>query len=363
MTRSVAFVGPLPPPLHGFSNVCAMMLELLKTKMPVHVFDRAPRLNQRLAMSMQQLLKPFSYLADCILQRNVLLYLALSGGRGQIIDFQYLAFGKLFRRPIFIHHHSFAYINAPSVLSKCLFSLVRKDTHIVLSKKMGESLSALYGLPAANIRVVSNAAFYDLIRDQPRSQSEASEPLHLGFLSNITFEKGFVEFFGILKRLKDDGIGYRAHIAGPLSQDARQKFDELFSEASDTEYVGPVYGADKERFYQQLDVFIFPTHYLNEAEPLVVFEAMRRSVYVIACNRGAIAEMLANGAGLALTEDVVVESAVTRLKQFSSDRGALAASRQLSLQQAQRIRYSGTMQLEKLMASMQGEFDLMRLST
>jgi glycosyltransferase involved in cell wall biosynthesis len=361
MVRSVAFVGPLPPPVNGFSSVCAMMLDLLRTKMPVEVFDRAPTMNRRLSTLVRQLLKPVRYLGGCITRRNVILYLALSGGRGQIVDLGYVLVSKLFRRQVFIHHHSFAYINAPSLLNRCVFSLIRTERHIVLSRKMGDSLAALYGLDLTGISVVSNAAFYDSTHEDTQLKRSDESALHIGFLSNITFEKGFVEFFAILKQLKQHGIGYRAHIAGPLAPAARATFDKLISEASDVEYVGPVYGAEKERFYQQLDIFVFPTNYLNEAEPLVVYEALRRGVYVIACDRGAIAEMLCNGAGLALAAETVVESAVMHIAKFSADRRSLVSSQQMSLQQAQRIRSSGRVQLEKLLASMQGALNLVQV--
>jgi glycosyltransferase involved in cell wall biosynthesis len=361
MTRSVAFVGPLPPPVNGFSSVCAMMLDLLRTKMPVEVFDRAPTLDRRVATAVHQLLKPLKYLGGCIARRNVVLYLALSGGRGQIIDLGYVFVSKLFRRQVFVHHHSFAYINSPSLLNRCVFSLIRRDRHIVLSRKMGDALAGLYGLDLAGISVVSNAAFYESTHDETPAKRGDESPLHIGFLSNITFEKGFVEFFAILKQLEQHGVKYRAHIAGPLSPDAREIFDKLIGEASNVEYVGPVYGAEKERFYQQLDIFVFPTNYRNEAEPLVVYEAMRRGVYVIACDRGAIAEMLCNGAGLAIAAEAVVESAVAQITNFSVDRRSLMSSQEMSLRQAQRIRCSGRVQLENLLASMQGGLNLVRM--
>jgi glycosyltransferase involved in cell wall biosynthesis len=361
MTRSVAFVGPLPPPVNGFSSVCGMMLDLLRTKMPVEVFDRAPTLGRRLATAVRQLFKPVKYLGSCIARRNVVLYLALSGGRGQIIDLGYVLLSKLFRREVFIHHHSFAYINSPSLLNRCVFSLIRRDRHIVLSRKMGDALAALYGLDPAGISVVSNAAFYESTPEETPAKRGDDSPLHIGFLSNITFEKGFVEFFAILKRLAQHGVKYRAHVAGPLAPDAREIFDGLMREASDVEYVGPVYGAEKESFYQQLDIFVFPTNYRNEAEPLVVYEAMRRGVYVIACDRGAIAEMLCNGAGLAFAADAVVESAAAKITNFSTDRRSLASSQEMSLRQAQRIRSSGRIQLDNLMAGMQGALNLVRV--
>jgi glycosyltransferase involved in cell wall biosynthesis len=351
----VAFVGPLPPPVNGFSNICAMMLVQLKTKMPVDVFDRAPKLKNRLWSVVRQFVMPVKYLAGCVTRRDVILYLALSGGLGQIVDLGYVIVSKLFRRPIFVHHHSFTYINAPSPLNRCLFALIRRDTHIVLSRKMGQTLASAYGLEPAGIRMVSNAAFYESTHDDVKSETGGSAPLRIGYLSNITFEKGFVEFFAILARLKDHGVRYRAHIAGPLTPDARETFDRLISEASDVDYVGPVYGAEKEGFYQQLDIFVFPTKYANEAEPLVVYEAMRSGVFVIACDRGAIGEMLSNGAGLAFTSEAVVESAAMHIMKFDADRRALRSAQTMSFLQAQRIRSAGIIELGKLLATMQGD--------
>jgi len=355
MTRCVAFVGPLPPPVHGFSSVCAMMLELLKSRMPVEVFDRAPKHagSRRFA---QQLIKPLRYLAGCFRRRNAVLYLALSGGRGQFFDLAYVLAGKLFRQHVFIHHHSFAYINSPSRLSKCLLALVRGDTHVVLSRNMGASLTRIYGLKADGVKVVSNASFYDSRANEMAARAGDAAPIEIGFLSNITLDKGFVEFFGVLRRLKQLGVEYRAHIAGPLAPEARTTFDELLSTSSDVQYVGPVYGIDKERFYGCLDIFLFPTNYANEAEPLVIHEAMRRGVYVIACDRGAISEILLNGAGLAVARGDLVESAAMQIAKFSRDRRALTCARDKSLQQAQRITIAGKAALEGLLACIQNGF-------
>ncbi len=157
MTGSVAFVGPLPPPVHGFSYICSQMLDLLQKRTQVCVFDRAPA--ARPWSVLRQLVKPLRYFAVCLSRRNVALYLALSGGFGQAVDFAYVLVSKLFGGRVFVHHHSFAYINSPSLLSRCLLSLLRRDTHIVLSAQMGASLAGLYGLNSDGVTVVSNAAF------------------------------------------------------------------------------------------------------------------------------------------------------------------------------------------------------------
>jgi glycosyltransferase involved in cell wall biosynthesis len=348
---AIAFVGPLPPPVHGFSTVCAMMLDRLRSKFTVDIYDRSPKQTGALLANLRQLIKPVRYCAACMARRDAVLYLALSGGRGQFIDLGYVLLGRLFRRHIFIHHHSFAYINAPSLLNRLLFSLVRKDTHIVLSRRMGQCLTEVYGVERGGIRVVSNAAFDDAT-DDGREQPTEAGALRIGYLSNITFEKGFVEFFEVLQRLKTDGIEYRAYIAGPVSAAAETVFNKLLAESTGVHYAGPLYGDDKDRFYQQLDIFVFPTNYSNEAEPLVIYEAMRKGVFVIACERGAIAEMLANGAGLTFSARAIVESAVIHIANFSRDRHALFAAQQLSLQQAQRIRSAGRLELESILAGM-----------
>ena len=362
MTRFVSFVGPLPPPVNGFSSVCEMMLERLKKRMPVEVFNRAPNLRARAYGILQQLAKPARFFGLCLGRREVVLYLALSGGRGQLVDLVYVLISKLFRRPIFVHHHSFVYINSPSWLNRRFFSLVREEAHIVLSPNMGQSLTRAYGLNPGALRVVSNAAFYDTDDAHARAADDDSAPIQLGFLSNITFEKGIVEFFSILENLQRCGVKYRAHIAGPVAPDARQAFDKLLAAAHDVEYVGAVYAAQKERFYRQLDVFVFPTNYANEAEPLVIYEAMRQGVHVIACDRGSIAEMLCNGAGLAFSSEQIVESATAQIAKFDRDRPALLAAKRRSMLQARRVRCASKLALENLLASMQGTYEHVRVS-
>jgi glycosyltransferase involved in cell wall biosynthesis len=359
MTR-LCFVGPLPPPVNGFSSVCGMMLDLLKSRMPVEVFDRAPSGRGAARDVVRQLFMPIKYLVACIGRHDTVLYVALSGGRGQMIDLIYVLISKVFRRAIFVHHHSYVYINSPSPLNRLVFRLLRTEQHIALSPNMGRSLSRVYRLDPGLIRAVSNAAFYHA--DEGESvQERQMAPLRVGFLSNITFEKGIVDFFLVLQALSRRGIEYRAYVAGPVAAEAREVFDKLLESATDVEYLGALYGEQKERFYRQLDIFLFPTRYVNEAEPLVIYEAMRRGVHVIACDRGSIAEMLRDGAGLVSPQEGFVEAALLHIEKLSQDRRVLFAAKCLSMQQAQRIRSSGEASLERLLVCMQGASETMSI--
>jgi glycosyltransferase involved in cell wall biosynthesis len=354
MMPKVAFVGPLPPPVHGFANVCAQMLDLLKARSDVEVFDRAPRTTSGAANVSRQLLKPCHFFASSLRHREVSLYLALSGGLGQFYDWLYLLVCKIFRHRIFIHHHSFAYVNAPSFLNQLFFSIVRHETHIVLSRGMGSALASTYKIDESKIRVMSNAAFFSPKPYVAPNPLDASAPIRLGFISNITFEKGFVEFFAVLAELGKLGVEYRAQIAGPISPAARETFAELLASSVNTTHLGPIYGEAKDEFYQQLDVLLFPTKYANEAEPLVIHEALRNSVHVIACDRGAIAELLRNGAGSVYKNDHFVGAAVTQLQILSADPAALHLARRSSFAESQRINHDACAALTALLTDISG---------
>ena len=355
MTRQIAFVGPLPPPVHGFSNICAVMLDLLRrTKATVTVFDRAPRRCSPWYARFRQFGMPLSYLAWSTRNPGGELYLALSGSMGQIIDWAYVLIGRLFGRRIFVHHHSFAYITAPSVLNRLLFASLRQQIHVVLSPRMGEELVRIYGLNSANIRVISNAAFFAGVTPSMQRLHNADAPISLGYLSNISVEKGIVAFFAVLGELARIGVEYNAQIAGPIAPAAQATFSKLLASSSHATYCGPIYDDAKDAFYSSLDILLFPSDYANEAEPLVIHEAIRSAVHVIACERGAIAEILSNGAGLVVPKRDFQAAAVKHIRAFSADRVELGRAQRASLEQARRMRDSAGGHLCALLVEIAG---------
>ena len=199
---------------------------------------------------------------------------------------------------------------------------------------MAAALTSVYRIEAPRIKVLSNAAFFTNVIGNARESSNTEDPISLGFLSNISLKKGIVEFFDVLRVLAQSGVAYRARIAGPIEPNIQDVFSRLLGSSINTAYVGPVYGDSKEQFYKQLDIFLFPTKYVNEAEPLVIHEAIRSGVLVISCNRGSIPEILANGAGFLCTSEHFVDTAVTCIREFSANRVSLQRVQGLVLAQA-----------------------------
>lgn len=330
------------------------MLSLLRQRATVEVFDRAHKVNGRARKLWRALRQLRGYWRTMRRSRGLVVYMALTGGLWQLVDGVYILIARIHRRPIFIHHHSFAYINQSTLVSRLLFASLRHATHIVLSDGMGRALAQRYAIEPTRVVTLSNAAFFDAPPGVAHTQAPAA-PIRLGFLGNITYAKGIVEFFEVLNALQRLAVPYRAHIAGPVIQDASETFQRLLSGAAHVEHVGPLYGEAKSDFYQRLDILLFPTKYINEAEPLVIHEAIRSGVHVIACARGAISEVLSNGAGLVFDQEVFVAEAVAAIRALEADRAALAGAKRLSFEQARRLHITAEGDLTAILARITGE--------
>lgn len=294
----IFFLGPLPPPVHGFSAINQKMLAHLSKKTEVHVFNTSPGLQQRhttwlpLFRVLACLRQFLSFLFLAMVKRPDALYAGLSGGMGQIFDTFYILAARLSGANIFLHHHSFAYVNTPRTYNRICLGLAGGAFHIALCDVMAEKLSSVYGIHRDRICILSNAAFLEEERQLSVAQRQARDALTLGFISNITLEKGIVEFFDVIANLTQQGFRVKGMVAGPVDAAIKDMFFEMLREQEEIEYAGPVYDEKKAAFLLSIDMLLFPTKYKNEAEPVTILEALRDGIPVVAANRGCINSMI-----------------------------------------------------------------------
>jgi glycosyltransferase involved in cell wall biosynthesis len=300
----VYFVGPLPMPLHGFSAINQKMLSHLLAKTDVRIFDTTPKFlsaNKRWQtffklLQLASTLCTFGFFALAKKPRSI--YLGLSGGTGQIFDSVRLLLAGLVGAKIFVHHHSFAYLNAPRLYNRLCIWSARHACHIVLCDVMAAKLRSVYGIHGDQIFTLSNAAFLGEATIFPADRGAGSEELNLGFISNITLEKGIAEFFDVVAALTARGLKVKGLVAGPVEPGLRRTFSEMLDGRKDIEYIGAVYSEQKEKFFQRIDLLLFPTKYPNEAEPVTVLEALSYGVPVIAAGRGCLHSMIDKTSGV-----------------------------------------------------------------
>jgi len=323
--RKVCLIGMFPPPLHGMSLINEFVRAQIAITNDPLVIDYSPRKLERTFMARLGKLfvvfrAVFQFFYYVLSARVGKVYLGLSGGKGQVYDLIFVCISRLWGRQIYLHHHSYQYLNRISWLSKLLFSIAGKNTvHIVACEKMARDLECAYPV-AKEVRVVSGIAALMQWTEQvfPREKIQT-----IGFLSNISLEKGILEFLDIAAWAVSENLSLRFIIAGPYQDEqVRGMVENRLSVLKNVLYVGGVYADEKRNFFDSLDVFLFPTKYVNESEGLVIHEAMSRAVPVIAYSRGCIEQIISESVGLKLepTADYV-KGATNMISDWLSNPG------------------------------------------
>lgn len=312
-------IGAFPPPVHGMSVINRAMHDLLRSsERTVEVINlSAGTLDRGFRYHMTRGCRAAWGVVRCLISRDrgSSVYISLSGGWGQLYEFPLLLLSRALHRGVTIHHHSYAYLSRRRPLTALLFRAAPRDTlHVVLSNGMRDHLQSLYAAPRA--LVLSNSAFLSTADSFEISSGWRGV---VGFLSNISEEKGVLDFVELADECATRGLDFKFVLAGPF-QDARieRHVRELLESRNYVEYVGPVYGAAKADFFRSIDALVFPTRYVNEAEPVTIHEALMHGAPVIAFKRGAIAEIIPDGCGAVVPVDEnFVQSATTVLAHWS----------------------------------------------
>lgn len=318
--NDVFVVGPLPPPVNGFAVITEALAKVWGASHQTVLLNTSPT-RPRWA----RLCDFARFLKQGMKRKRSTLYLALSGGKRQWVDSLYLAFAAARGARLLIHHHSFAYLDRQTLSARFCMWLSRAGTHIVLCDCMRTLLEERYGLREGSAVALSNVAFVS-----PRDPVEVrpAGPLRVGYLSNITREKGIIDYFELLQLAQVRGLNLAGRVAGPVAPEIQVEFGRLL-ESSGAHHMGPVHGQAKDAFLRSIDVLVFPTRYVNEAEPVVIWEALSCGVPVIAYGRGCIAEMLEGVPGSLVVPAGDYETALQHLASLASNPDAFDRTRRL----------------------------------
>lgn len=296
----LCIVGPMPPPMHGVSTINQAMLEFAEAKgMAPICFNTAPAsLSRSLRVRLGRISRVIRAITGVKLyakQTRRTVYLSLSGGLGLIWEAILALQARRHGARVVVHHHSFRYLDEPYWPMKLLVWAAGSGTlHITLGRMMAERLKQFYP-SVGQVLILSNAGF---VSGAGGNRAEVREPKKVGFLSNLSAAKGLDDFLALAESSSTHGMPWRFIMAGPFESDASmERYLPRIQELSNLEYRGPLYTEAKGEFFREIDVFAFPTHYKNEAEPLVVLEALSHGDPVIAFGRGCIAEMLGERGG------------------------------------------------------------------
>lgn len=216
---------------------------------------------------------------------------------------------------------------------------------------MASDLRKHYGL-AARVIVCSNACHI------PCPASSEIEPtrkgLVTGLLANLNSEKGLQLAIDTVIEARKRGAEAKLVLAGPLlgaaSEESVAHASSILGES--LEIWGPVDKIGKERFFKYVDVFLFPTTYRYEAQPLVVYEAMSYGIPVISTTAGYIPEMLARIGTVVRIGPGIGDGLTTELLKFWNDPSLLARGSTDSKREFERVAGISRMEFAELCAAM-----------
>jgi glycosyltransferase involved in cell wall biosynthesis len=342
--------------MHGAAAVNAAMRELIREAgvEPITIDTAARNLDRAISARLLRIPRVIRGLTRVLVRRRTLsriIYIGASGGAGQLYDILFILLARLHEMEICVHHHSFSYLDKYSSLMALLVRLAGPRTiHVTLSPEMANRLRALYR--AECVIAVSNSAILlpKVVRPiEPRKRLRV-----LGFISNISLEKGIFEFLDLLQSTQELGLPIEGKIAGPFQdEEIASKVLARLRTLENVTYVGPKYGADKEQFYACIDALVFPSRYVHEAEPLTIHEAMMCAVPVVAYDRGAIAEIVSAKCGRIISSaEPFVPAALLQISAWLKDSAGFEVASGAAAQRFDSFRQTYKSELDALINSL-----------
>ena len=293
----------LPPPTHGQAVVNQAIVEAISSAgAPLKVVNTSPgALRRGLGYHVRRMSLHLLEAMPAILGAGKgLVYSVVEPGFGMAYNFLIILLARMKGLRIVLHHHSALYTKTYDRRFAWLSRLAGRNTlHVALDEFMAKDLKANYPF-ISEVAVALNAAYVDAVVVQERPD----RPFTCGFMSNLSREKGLDTFLDCLRSARKAGLDLRAVIAGPAaSEEAAKMVADAKAEFGDRlEVLGPVSGASKQAFFRSIDVFLFPTRYRVEGQPLVILEAMSYGVPVLASQQGYCAELIGNAGASAPIE-------------------------------------------------------------
>lgn len=291
--QSILAVVALPPPTHGQAAVNQAVVDALSaTRAPVAIVNTSPgSLRRGLSYHAKRLrLLTFKVIPSILGVRGGVLYSVVEPGHGMYYNFLVILFSRVKRLRIALHHHSAFYTKAFDRRFELLSRLAGKQTlHIALDEAMARDLKMRYA-SIERVIISHNASHVT----KPDLMERRERTFSVGFMSNLSREKGLDVFLDCVRSARSAGMDVQAVLAGPsASRDAEKMIADAKGEFCDKLNIfGPVSGSSKEAFFRSIDIFLFPTRYKLEAQPLVVIEALSYGVPVVVTEQGYCAELI-----------------------------------------------------------------------
>lgn len=314
--NKILLIGPLPPPYYGQSISFEMLVAYVqKNNSNTHVIDYSSRYDKPgRGFSLK---RSFEYLYIFLLvikyfvknPDNSIAYLTISQSfSGFFRDFVFILLSSLFKNRIILHlkggNYENFYYQRNLIMKKLIKYTLRKADKIVV---LGRSLVSMFDfdpLLKDKIEVIHNGLPFSL-----PTIKRSNNNFNILFLSNMIYSKGYFHLLEALHILNKQGLKFVANFCGDflVSPDDTENMNELqlknfflehiskYHLDSCVNYLGVVNGDKKNQLLANADIFVLPTNYINEGQPVSIIEAMAFETAILSTKFRSIVDMIDEG--------------------------------------------------------------------
>lgn len=289
----------MPPPVHG----AAMMGKYIHDSELINKTFNCYYINLTTAKSLQDIGKggigklwKFICLLIKVLKtvneiKPQLVYATPNACRGAFYkDFTIIMFLKIMKQHIIVHYHNKGVSTRQNIpFDNILYKLFFKRLKVILLADTLYQDIEKY-VEQKDVYICPNGI---QVKENIHSNSNKSSKTNIMFLSNMMKAKGVWDLVEACEILKRKHKKFHCHFVGKWSDITQKEFTKKTAEYALQDYItdyGAKYNTEKELFFSQTDIFLFPTH--NEAFGLVLLEAMEYSIPCIATNEGGIPSII-----------------------------------------------------------------------
>lgn len=308
--KRVLFTMHMPPPVHGAAMVGQWIHDSKIINEEFDTFYINPSVSNNVSdVGRLSLLKFWLFIKLLIriiraiikFKPDLCYYTPTSDGWGIYRDALTISIMRLFRKKIVLHFHNKGVKNfSKRKAADIAYRIIFKDVKVILiAEQLYDDISKyvdkkdVYFLPNGIPPTIDDNQ-YDEILTTRKTNSHKNRLL---YLSNMMSEKGIWILLDACKKLKENGKILECHFVGNWGDTNLESFNNEIKkrDLDGIVYVhGPQYGQNKNSFFRDSDIFVFPTYYHGETFGLVLLEAMEYGLPCISTPEGGIPSIIEN---------------------------------------------------------------------